>query len=922
MGLIGRQSNVDELLRVVTSTTVPLTIITGPPGIGRSAVLGELRDALEKSGIRAFSTRFYSDDHAPPTDLALASEVLANLDAGFDPVAARPTGTTTLYPVPLLVLRSVVGAHGSPAIAARAARAIAEFLREQGCTVLLMDDVQWIDLDLVAVAEALTRRFAGTPFSCVCAIRTPVSPVVSTAATTGMEALSRLLADGLVHEIHLRPLNATHIGALTAAVIQAKPDPNLVDRLQQLSRGTPAAVLAAIDAYQRADSIRVVDRHAYLVRPRRLAGLSPRHDLLAPIGQLGDIGWSAAKAAAVFHPLGAAVPSLVAKALGISERETHQVLEQLRGEGILRFQRAEKTWQFRVPLVADTLVKRCGPYERRQLAYLAVSALSSGRAHTTDPHYLTDQLANAGKLLDPQHTVKELLARAREAVLDEGERADEWLQAAADLTTARESRAQILFIQAMARFVNNDYLGCLDCSTSLLADYRDQLSTQLLQETELLHVRSLHRKGDIDAVERIVSGERLPFSDARPQVLTRSNALVLLGRWRDAYDLLNATRNDWSSNSMIASLAKLRLSLSGLVVGYPEEFERDIAMPGHVAKYRYEYTGIYIRAMLTIGDHHRAEKLVIAKNLPVDGILPLDQASLAALRGQADRAIELHRAAAARGQLLGNDGLGVHSHQAIAMILYARGRLAQVRELLETTRATHPVLPHLLDGPDAMVDRALGEPARAEHRLHHSLAVTAEQGVLVDTDALWLQLTELAVARDDLTWAHVYLTEIERVAERMGTSRALLRRLMGTALVRRDAEAARQAVRLAKERDQPLELARVINKLVQHGVGDPALLPEAYDLLGQLDALFYRARVRDLMRRHNITVPGRQTTLAENERLLAVLVSQGFGNKELATVLRTTEKSIEGRLSRLFSRTGYRSRVELAAAILNGEFPA
>jgi DNA-binding NarL/FixJ family response regulator len=75
------------------------------------------------------------------------------------------------------------------------------------------------------------------------------------------------------------------------------------------------------------------------------------------------------------------------------------------------------------------------------------------------------------------------------------------------------------------------------------------------------------------------------------------------------------------------------------------------------------------------------------------------------------------------------------------------------------------------------------------------------------------------------------------------------------------------------------------------------------------------------MRHYGVQVPGRQTTLAENERLLAVLVAEGLGNKQIATLLQTGEKSVEGRLSRLFQRTGYRSRVELATAILNGQYP-
>jgi DNA-binding CsgD family transcriptional regulator len=920
MGLIGRQQSLAELLGAVTSHTAPLVVVSGPPGIGRSRVLSELRDTLDQRGIRAFTTRFYRNDHALATDLAPHTEIQPDQD---DLVPGGPPSTATLGPTPWPLLRSVVGAHSSPAIARRAATMITEFLREQDCTVLILDDAQWMDLDLIAVAEALVHRFIDTPFTCVCALQHPVPAALAPAVR---EMSERLHADRLVHEVYLRPLSSQHIAAVTGEMIQAQPDATLVNRLQQLSRGVPAALLAAIDAYQQADSIRVVDRHAFLVRPRRLASLSLRHDFLAPIGRLGDIGWATAKAVAVLHPLGPAVPTLVSTALGISEQESHILLEQLRSAGVLRFQPGDGIYQFRVPLVADTLVKRCGPYERRQLAHLAVSALSSGRATCADPNYITDQLANAGRLLDPEYTVEELLTRARAIVLEDGERADEWLQAAADLATDRERRAQILFTQATARFVNNDYHGSLACSTALLADYAEHLSNDTLQETQVLHVRSLHSVGDIDALERIVSGERLPSSNERPEVFTMGIALSMLGRWRDAYDLLYATRNDWLSHAVSAGLGSLQLGTAALFVGYPREFEQNLSTldedPLHDTEwYRYERASTLMRGLLAMGDHNRAEKLLISEDLPVEAMRPVDQAWLAALRGQADRALDLHRASVANDMLLGSDQAGVASHPAIATILYARGRLTQVREMLRATRATRPVLPHLLDAPEAWVDRALGDPDRAERRLHQGIATAAEQGVVLDTDVLWFQLAEIAVARGDLAWGHVHLTEIDRVAAQTDSSRARLHQLLASALVKRDEEAARQAVRLAKERGQPLETARVIERVVRYGLGDPSLLPQAYELFGDLDALLFRSWMRDLMRQHNITVPGRQTTLTENERLLAVLVSQGLGNKELATVLQATEKSIEGRLSRLFSRAGYRSRVELAAAILNGEYP-
>ena len=82
-----------------------------------------------------------------------------------------------------------------------------------------------------------------------------------------------------------------------------------------------------------------------------------------------------------------------------------------------------------------------------------------------------------------------------------------------------------------------------------------------------------------------------------------------------------------------------------------------------------------------------------------------------------------------------------------------------------------------------------------------------------------------------------------------------------------------------------------------------------------------RARLRQVLRAHGMIVPGRSATVTENERLLASLITEGLTNRQVAIALRTSEKSVAGRLSRLFQRTGYRSRVELATAMLTGEYP-
>ena len=59
------------------------------------------------------------------------------------------------------------------------------------------------------------------------------------------------------------------------------------------------------------------------------------------------------------------------------------------------------------------------------------------------------------------------------------------------------------------------------------------------------------------------------------------------------------------------------------------------------------------------------------------------------------------------------------------------------------------------------------------------------------------------------------------------------------------------------------------------------------------------------------------------EETIRSVLMQGYPNLEYIVIDGgSSDKSVEGRLSRLFTRTGYRSRIELSTAMLNGEFVA
>ncbi|WP_406449155.1 helix-turn-helix transcriptional regulator [Streptomyces sp. NBC_01622] len=59
-------------------------------------------------------------------------------------------------------------------------------------------------------------------------------------------------------------------------------------------------------------------------------------------------------------------------------------------------------------------------------------------------------------------------------------------------------------------------------------------------------------------------------------------------------------------------------------------------------------------------------------------------------------------------------------------------------------------------------------------------------------------------------------------------------------------------------------------------------------------------------------------TFGEEDVKLTTMVSSGATNRQIAARLGWSEKTVERRLTRLFQRTGCRSRVELAAAWLDG----
>ncbi|WP_340688195.1 hypothetical protein LCL61_19710 [Amycolatopsis coloradensis] len=292
-------------------------------------------------------------------------------------------------------------------------------------------------------------------------------------------------------------------------------------------------------------------------------------------------------------------------------------------------------------------------------------------------------------------------------------------------------------------------------------------------------------------------------------------ALCLRDRWTEAAELL-AENDSWRTESAVsAMLGELFGGLAELWDGRCARFganltERERWPLRTVPRHRDDQVTSYVTALLVLGERARAEKLLADEAFPETGLRDSDRSILAAMRGRPARAIEFARRSVADRSRRGYDIGSAAAHLSTVSVLLSQGRSTEARGLLAAARATAPTLAHLLDIAEARVDVASGETDRAVRRLH-----AATRGLAVGTDIAWAELAELALRRNDRASAKQALDALEDLATAMPTGRVLLHRHLVRACL--GEEPAGECLWLARERDQPLELAVVTDRLARHG---------------------------------------------------------------------------------------------------------
>jgi ATP/maltotriose-dependent transcriptional regulator MalT len=382
----------------------------------------------------------------------------------------------------------------------------------------------------------------------------------------------------------------------------------------------------------------------------------------------------------------------------------------------------------------------------------------------------------------------------------------------------------------------------------------------------------------------------------------------------------------WRPHPHIRLIPELAQVVAYLVQGRTDVLARALETPpdpGLPPEALYSIAAGYCLQLLGNADLCGAMDLLKERGMPPEALPPTTHFLLLHLQGRWDDALALARGMVAKDQTF----IAAPQHHLFtagtAAILLARGKPAGAARLIAGERGTHEGHVEIsLDVAEAAVLRTMGRPDAAEHILRRGLQEADARGYLYGTDELAAALATLRAEDGRADAAAACLWRLEELAGRTGSGRTRLLYLLASARVREQGsdavrEMLHEAVDLARSRGQPFETAVTLTAAAGDA-GSPELLHEAYELYGETGSLLSRFHTRAALREAGLTVPGRKQATAENEQLLATLITEGLTNRQIATVLRLSEDAVANRLSRLFARTGLRSRTEVVSAMLTG----
>jgi len=892
--LIGRQAELSQLSRVLTEGAERAVVVSGEPGVGKTALIGQVCALATADGWQV--VRVLGVEAEQPFALGGLNQVVYGLkpfQAGLD---EQDRG----------VLAPVLGGDPDSVVAVLPLVAALLNLLESAAqtqpVLLVIDDVHWLDSVSAEVLGAVGRRLTHPHVRIVAGRRVPHESAFTTAGWT---------------DVPVTPLDSDDSARL----------------LESAGVLLPAATRRAILAAAAGNPLALAELPRGAERIEHGAATLPLTERLVSVfaGRLGQLD------AAVRAELLRAALDGVNGSVGSSTRARHVMrnVAPAVAAGLLVVNPLGEV-AFRHPLVRAAVIHQADPQDRRDahrdLAGLYEDVLVRRAWHL------------AAAATKPDQHVADLLARAAKMSIRRGGLAVavEWLRNAAELSTDPGRRTELLadavFVAARAGQVG----GAENLLDSAGAGEPDSALAVMTDS-----YRAFHADGEVTSTYRRVLGalsksdalddktlNRLAYlllsitnysGDARHREQTNAAPLALQARLDPAVLMYRTGVDD------IADTADaVRSMLSGYVEVLPQLPAQRMALlsfPAYCAGAMADFRAPLQAAFTQLSGHGASVDAIECGRVVVLDLIAA---------GQWDRAEQIGAACLEMAQRIPSSQLRRHQLLADLGVLAAgRGDLETALRYAAEVRAWSKQrgLQRLLDGADRIVVRVGIAEADYEAAYHAAVRISPPghwplHNIHEVADDM-LDSVEAALRFGRPEEARALAAEAVRLNLAEISPRVAALTIAISAMTAPDDDAGelyQSALTHPGIADFPFEHARIALaegmwlRRMRRYTEARAALGVAADGFDRLGAHPWTQRARAELRAAGASAKqslGEPAPLSAQERRVAELAAEGQTSKEIAAQLSISARTVDGHLYRAFRKLGVTTRGALRKALRN-----
>lgn len=919
--LIGREAELATIFRLFKQAELgrgSVALVVGPGGIGKSRLISEVSTRLRSMGALVIRNQANTFDSGVPYSL---------LSGLVDDLSGDINGETRET---VQQIRSIIGA--SPSNASGRRNGVVSFadqlirkLTENTPLVIVAEDLHLADDDSLALLTRLARTIGRTR-----------TILLGSARTHGAYVSTRI--DGLVTFLQgadqgfifdLAALDASETRSVVSEILGEVPDDELTNFVYSNARGNPFFTSEVVRNLVRSGRIRKSHARAHLIEGRLLL---PSHtSLIHRFFEVGSVDTKVARVLSTFGRIELSQLEAIESVSGLTEEVIRESFDRLVAAGLLH-KEGRNRFAFTHSLLRDALYEDIGPAEQRRLHRLIIEFLIEQKENgrDVDDIELATHVAASAERGDEQ-AIEILLGAAHRVAKVAPLAAASWFEKASRLVRSDPALLSVLTAErAHALFRASRPAEAAAVAREALAHLQPG---RLRDRTICDVVNSLYISGDLSEVIDFIECQGnicdLPLS-VQAQY---EHFLVQLGspevrrsdHFREVEPSTGTQETVTLAHDMFHASLTDRFDLIGLGIERIENLRPvasesvQLAMDSFLAMVFLTYEDV--AAAKTVIDRAGSTEAP-RSNLSLSALLETSACTLQFILGEWDQVLSY-----SDDLLWQMESQGIHIMEAFlrsspCLIYLERGDLRMARELSSQLRTPAHGMKATVEAAVARVERVSGNPQLGIDRLEKLRESRRQIGMTIQNHLILEELANCHLAVGSREVAERLADELRSDWTDSPFSYVSCRASLSYGSIQGNVDHLQRSVEIAESSSFKFEAGKGRLFLAELGVDASSNFERSVAVFEELGAVRWHQQALAGLRRLGVSTPRKlkatKDGLTGGEVAIAKLVAQGLTNREIASTLHYSVKTIEVYLTRIYSKTNCVSRLDLARAVDRG----